>query len=73
MTFDEIKKIIQHKEELAFNIKAKPYDKCKTQKDFSEHEKANNWKVKVDMAWSIYHNEENEEECEKRIKAIFLS
>jgi hypothetical protein len=33
MTFDEIKKIIQHKEELAFNIKAKSYDKCRTQKE----------------------------------------
>ena len=73
MTFDEIKKTIQHKEELAFNIKAKSYDKCRTQKDFSELEIARNWKAKIDMAWSIYHSEENEEECEKRIKVIFLS
>jgi hypothetical protein len=73
MTFDEIKKLIQHKEELAFNIKEKSYDKCKTQRDFLEHEKARNWQVKIDMAWSIYHAEENSEECEKRIKAIFLS
>ena len=73
MTFDEIKKLIQHKEELAFNIKKKSYDKCKTQRDFLELQTANNWKAKIAVAWEIYHSEENEVECEKRIKTIFLS